>query len=82
MELQEKFYVKIREEIRRSIHEELKTYRVPKEQHFRDHLFISELRDWMDQIKSTTIKTIIRTIIGTILLILFGGFIFFGKKYF
>lgn len=67
--------------IKEAVHENLGAYKIPKEQHYLDHLFISEWREWQATIKSTTTKTIIGVFITAIGMLLFYGFLFLkGNK--
>lgn len=69
----------IKETIRKSIQEELKSYRIPKEQHYQDHLWIYSWREWQIQMKNSFIKGVVAVIISTICALLLYGFIFFGR---
>lgn len=77
MELSPEAIAKI---IKDAVHDELGEYKVPKEQHYQDHLWLKGLRDFSDKTTSTFWRTIIMTITGGIVTLIVYGFIFFGKK--
>lgn len=65
--------IQMEEVVRDTIHTELGEYKVPKKQHYKDHLFLEDLRYWHGQVRSSFIKTIIGVIaVGLITLILLG----------
>jgi len=39
--------------VKGAIEKELGAYKVPKEQHYKDHLFLSDLRTWYEDIRSS-----------------------------
>lgn len=61
--------------VKASIEAELGQYKVPKEQHYQDHLFLTDLRSWMDSIKSSFWKSLVSTLVPALLLMLILGFI-------
>ena len=71
------------ETINRAVHDAIKTelgaYKVDKEQHYKDHMFLSELREWYTGIRNATVKTIVGAVIMAALSLLFLGFIVWGK---
>lgn len=62
-----------------ALKEEIKPFYIERETHYQDHLFIKELREWLDSIKSTAWKTIAKIVITGIIGLLILGFIFWGK---
>lgn len=72
----------IRDLIKESVHENLGAYVIPKDQHYKDHLWLSEWREWQDNIKSNFWKEVVRTVLMVIMGLLLLGFILFGKSNF
>lgn len=72
----EEFKQEIRDDIKLAVHENLGAYKIPKEQHYLDHLFVSELREWQHSVKNTTMKAIIGVIVVAAGTLLFWGFLF------
>ena len=71
----------IREDIRIAVHENLGAYKIPKEQHYLDHLFITEWREWQSTIKSATLKAIVGVMVVAAGTLFFYGFLFLkGNK--
>ena len=66
--------------VQEAITKELGQYKVNKEIHYLDHLWIKEMREWMDSIKSEFWKTVVRTIIRTIIIFMLIGFGIWGVK--
>ena len=58
-----------------SIEAELGQYKVPKEQHYKDHIFLTELREWIDDIKSSFWKSLVTSVVTALLLLLVIGFV-------
>lgn len=58
-----------------AIERELGQYKVPKEQHYQDHIFLTDLRKWMENIRSSFWKSLVSTLVPAILLILLLGFV-------
>ena len=72
----------IKKTIKESIKTELGSYKISNEQHYQDHIWLSEWRKWQDSIKSVFWKTLVGLGITAILALLLYGFIFFGKANF
>ena len=66
--------------IKEVIDEGLKPLFIEREQHYQDHLFIRDLREFVDSIKSTALKTIVRVVIVAILGLLAVGFAIWSQK--
>lgn len=75
-EEKEEFRLAIQTDIKEAIHENLGAYKIPKEQHYIDHLFISDLREWQSSVKNTAMKAIIGAIVVAVGSLLFWGFLF------
>lgn len=61
--------------VKAAITAELGQYKVPKEQHYKDHLFLTEFREWTTNLKSSFWKSLVATIVPALLLLLVLGFI-------
>lgn len=68
--------------IEKSIEEQLGSYKVAKEQHYQDHLWLSEWREWQENIRSTFWRSVVKYGMGVIFSLLLLGFIFWGKAHF
>lgn len=68
--------------VKSAIEKELGTYKVLKEQHYQDHLFLRDLREWYDDIRSSFWKSIVGALVMAFLGLLLLGFIFWGKANF
>ena len=69
----------IRDELK-SLRTELKTFYIDRETHYKDHQFLGDLREWVDSIKSTTIRTVVTAVVLAMIGLLVGGFLLWGKK--
>lgn len=63
-----------------AVEKELGQYKVPKEQHYQQHLWIKDMMDWSDTIKNSAIKSVVGVIVVGVLGIMMLGFIFWGKN--
>ena len=80
--MSEKDIEELKKVVREAIHEELGTYKVDKEQHYQDHLFLRDLREWYDDIRSSFWKSVGGALVMAFLGLLLLGFIFWGKANF
>ena len=80
--MSEKDIEELKKVVREAIHEELGTYKVDKEQHYQDHLFLRDLREWYNDIKSSFWKSLVGALVMAFLSLLLLGFIFWGKANF
>jgi len=71
----------IEKTIKETIEHELGSYKVPKEQHYQDHLFISEWRQWQESIRNSFWRSVVAIMIASIASLLVLGFILFGKEH-
>lgn len=62
-----------------ALQEEIKPFYIEREAHYQDHLFVKELREWLNSSKSTIWKTTIKIGITGLIGLLILGFIFWGK---
>lgn len=65
--------------VQAAVHESLGAYIIPKEQHFKDHLWLNEWREWQSNLTSTFWRSIVGIVITTVAMLLLFGFILFGK---
>ena len=80
--MSEKDIEELKKVLKEAIHAELSIYKVDKEQHYQDHLFLRDLREWYDDIRSSFWKSIVGAIVMAFLGLLLLGFIFWGKANF
>ncbi|MDP2690163.1 MAG: hypothetical protein Q8P48_08640 [Deltaproteobacteria bacterium] len=80
--MSEKDIEELKKVIKEAIHEELGTYKVDKEQHYQDHLFLRDLQEWYDDIRSSFWKSVVGAFVMAFLGLLLLGFIFWGKASF
>ena len=66
--------------VKEAVHNELGQYKVPKEQHYNDHIWLESMRKWQENVKSQITKTVIGILISALFALLVYGFILFGKK--
>lgn len=69
----------IRETIKTALHEELGPYRVDKEQHYKDHLFLDGLRKWMGTLKSTFWSSLVKMLVAGLVFLALLGFVVWSK---
>lgn len=60
--------------LKQGIEAALGPYKVDKEQHYQDHLFLRELREWTNTIKITSIKFVVKAILGAVFILVAIGF--------
>lgn len=58
-----------------AIERELGSYKVDKEQHYQDHIFLRDLRKWFDDIRSSFWKSFVAAIVPALLMLIVLGFI-------
>lgn len=58
-----------------SIERQLSAYKMPKEDHYRDHLWISDLKKWQSDIRSASIKAVVGMILAGLGFLVFVGFV-------
>ena len=63
-----------------AVEKELGQYKVPKEQHYQDHMWIKEVMEWTDTIKNSVVKSAVNIMVLGFFGILLLGFIFWGKS--
>jgi hypothetical protein len=68
--------------IKEAFNDELKPLFVEREEHYKDHLFLRELRLLIGSIKSNTVKTIVLVAIVSIAGAVTTGLFFWAKSHF
>ena len=53
----------VREVVKESMEETMKSYYVEREGHYQDHLFVRDIRNIFNLVKSNTVKTIVLVLI-------------------
>lgn len=91
----EEFKLEIRADIKEAVHENFGSYIIPKEQHCKDHLFISTIdkdlfskrqdfveswMKWSDRVSNTAVQTIVKSAVLFVLGLLVLGFAIYGFK--
>lgn len=71
----------IKTAVKEALQEEMKTFYVEREQHYQDHQFIKEFREWCTDTKSTVSKTLIKMLVIGILSLVVIGFVFWGREH-
>ncbi|MBI5599212.1 MAG: hypothetical protein HY890_05675 [Deltaproteobacteria bacterium] len=69
----------IAEAVAAAVHAELGEYKIPKEQHYLDHNWLKEWREWQGQVRNSVIKSVVTLVLGAVAALLFYGFIFFSR---
>ena len=64
----------IKDAVEAGIESKLGDFFIDRETHYQDHMFLKDLREWFNDIKSTVIKTVIRMIIFCGLGLMIAGF--------
>ncbi len=67
--------------IKDAIHTELGHYKVDKEQHYKDHIFLNDLRDWTGNIKSTFWRSLVKVFVSGVVLLTLLGFLVWGESH-
>jgi len=78
----EKDIEELKKVVKEAIHAELSMYKVDKEEHYRDHLFLRDLREWYADIRSSFWKSVVGALVMAFLGLLLIGLIFWGKANF
>lgn len=63
--------------VKSAVQVELGAYKVPKEQHYRDHEWVNELRKWHGTIKNTAISSVVKLVIAALGALVIYGFLLF-----
>ena len=68
----------VEKSIKEAVHKELGAYKIPKERHYMDHMWLADWRNWQGSIKSAALRAIMMLIIGAIGALIFYGFLWLG----
>lgn len=71
---------KVTEAITAAVEKELGQYKVPKEQHYQDHLWIASMREYQELFRNSAIRTIVGIVISGIIGIFLIGFFVWNKQ--
>lgn len=66
----------IKQAVKEAMHEEMQPFFIDRETHYQDHLFIKELKEFMQTCKSTMLKTFVRFFAILLIGALIAGFTF------
>lgn len=69
----------VKQAVRDSIKEELGSYKMPKEQHYEDHRWVAQQREWQIEIKKWSVKSLIGLMITAMGGLIYLGFVLFGR---
>lgn len=72
--IQETVQTSIKASVKDAIQEELGEYKVPKEDHYIQHLWIQKLMEFSDGFKNEVMKTIVKAVVVAILALVVIGF--------
>lgn len=64
----------------RDLRAELKSFTIDREQHYQDHQFLKELREWVGNIKSTSVRAVVTAMVVALIGLVVAGFIVWSKK--
>ena len=69
--------------IERAVHDAIKTelgsYKVDKEQHYQDHIWLKELREWYGDIRRSFWKSLVGLLVTGLIVLMLFGFILWTK---
>jgi len=68
----------VRDSVGRAVRAELGAYKIPKEEHYLDHMWLADWRRWQATVKSSVLKSVIGIAITTLGVLVFYGFLFVG----
>ena len=71
----------VREVVKESMEETMKSYYVEREGHYQDHLFVRDIRNIFNLVKSNTVKTIVLVLITGGVGAIVTGLFFWGKSH-
>lgn len=64
----------IAEAVKSAIDERAEKFYIPSEKHYQDHMFLEDLISWTDEIKATTLRTIVKSFVTAIIILIVLGF--------
>ncbi|VAW37784.1 hypothetical protein MNBD_DELTA02-719 [hydrothermal vent metagenome] len=68
----------VRDSVVSAVRAELGAYKIPREEHYLDHVWLSDWRRWQASVKSSVLKSIIGIAITALSVLVFYGFLFIG----
>jgi len=68
----------VRDSVGSAVRAELGAYKIPKEEHYLDHMWLADWRKWQRTVKSSVLKSFIGIAITALGVLVFYGFIFIG----
>lgn len=68
----------VTESVCAAIDRKLGEYYIPSERHYHDHMFLESVMEWTNEIKTTALKTIVRSAVTGIMVLLILGFAWWG----
>lgn len=75
------FIKEVKEAVKEVLQEEIKSFYVEHEQHYQDHLFIKDFREWCTGMKKTAWNSFVKLGIGILVALVIGGFILWGRSH-
>lgn len=67
--------------VKKTMHDEMKVFYVDRETHYQDHQFIKEVREFLQNIRNSTLLTTIRVVVPAIIGAFALGIVYLIKKY-
>jgi len=65
--------------VKASVKAELGDYKIPKEDHYLDHMWLADWRRWQATVKNSALKAVITMMVLAIGTLAVGGFLVFGR---
>ncbi|HLC19122.1 MAG TPA: hypothetical protein VJM57_08945 [Thermodesulfobacteriota bacterium] len=78
----EPYREEIKAAVKEALREEIAPLYVDRETHYIHHQFIQSMIEWMDDAKGTVWGAFLKVAVYTLLLMLIGGFIWWGRGHF
>lgn len=70
----------VKEAVKEEMDREIKPFYVDREQHYKDHQFLQGLQEYVDGIASTALKTVVKSVISGLIILLLLGFGLWVRK--
>lgn len=68
----------VRDSVSTVVQAELGAYKIPREEHYLDHIWLADWRRWQTTVKSSVLKSVIGIAITALGVLVFYGFLFIG----
>lgn len=68
----------VRDSVSTVVRAELGAYKIPREEHYLDHVWLNDWRSWQATVKSSVLKSVIGIAITALGVLVFYGFLFVG----